>query len=212
MRRASLLLLLAGCGRSGEVDFPARLAPLEDNTAPRPAPVDGDPYPEVLVVVSGGDADLWWAHARGFVQAPSGLVWEAARVPEVSVDRREVDEWTVTHDTVPEFDHSYTIHNVVRDVLTVEYDSTWVHELQKGTDEAPERVVAQWDKTDGTPFIDLLAGSMVLTPVAPGVTEVELVQHLRASLRDDETIASYLRDLYADLVATVHGDPLSTFD
>lgn len=212
MRHVVFVSLAVGCGRSGEVDFPSRLAPLEDNLAPLPGPVDGDPYPEVLEVVSGGDSDLWWAHARGFVKAPSGVVWAAAREPAVGVDRREVDEWTVEFDTVEGFDDSYTIHNTVKDILTVEYDSTWVHELQKGTEDAPERVVAQWDKTDGTTFIDLLAGSMVLTPVEAGVTQVDLIEHLRASLRDDQTIASYLRDLHADLVATAHGRPLPTFD
>ncbi len=204
------LVALAACSSNDGIDFPARLSPLEENRAPRPK--GGDPVREAFEVVSGGEDGLWWAHGRGFVQAPVGVVWLASRDIDVCVDRREVEEWTVTNDTVPEFDASYTIHNRVQDILTVEYDTTWVHEVQQGTPAQPERVVAQWDKTAGTTFIDLLAGSLELTPTDdPQVTEISMVSHLDAALRDDETIATYLRDYYDDLLDTVHGRPLQEF-
>ena len=204
------LLALSACHSDDGIDFPARLEPLEENRAP--APVGRSLFPESFEVVSGGDRDLWWAHGRGFVHAPVGVVWHHARDIEVCVDRREVESWTVTSDTVPDFDASYTIHNVVKDIITVEYDTTWVHEVQEGTVVHPERVVALWDKTAGTGFIDLLAGSLVLQPADDGVTEVLMVQHMQAALRDDETIARYLRDYFADLVASVHGEPLRRFE
>ncbi|MCA9493582.1 MAG: hypothetical protein KC621_26805 [Myxococcales bacterium] len=204
---------LAACGSSGTEDFPSVLAPLEENQAPWPEGTPSDPYPETLEIVSGGDAELWWAHARGFVHADAADVWAAARDADTVVDRREVDEWEVTPGTVPEFDDSLTIACTVHDVLTISYDLTWVHELQKGEEVAPERVVAQWDKTDGTPFIDTLTGSLVIEPTdRDGITRLEFVEHLKASLRDDETIASYLRDLHASLVATAHGDALPTYE
>lgn len=207
----SLLPLLVACSSNDAVDFPSRLAPLEDNRAPLPTG-PGD-HPEILSIVSGGDADLWWAHGQGYIHAPVDSVWIHARDIEVCVDRREVEAWTSTWGTVPSFDASYTIHNTARDIITVEYDATWVHEVQ-ALDEAdmPSRVVAQWDKTAGTPFIELLAGSVVLEAVEPNVTKVSLVEHLQAPLRDDETIATYLSDYFADLLARTHGEPLPTFD
>lgn len=204
---------LVGCGSSGTEEFPTVLAPLEENKAPWPEGTPSDPFPETLEIVSGGDTDLWWAHARGYVHADALAVWDAARDADTVVDRREVDEWEVTLDSVPEFDDSLTLLCTVHDVLTISYDLTWVHELQKGEPTAPERVVAQWDKTDGTPFIELLRGSLVIEPTEdPDVTRVEMVEHLVASLRDDQTIASYLSDLFASLVATSHGDPLPTYE
>lgn len=207
------LLCLAACGRSGGIDFPDQLTPLEPvNQAPPVAPVSGDAHPEVLSVVSGSglvDEDgeeVYWAHARGFVKADLEHTWLAAQDIDVCVDRREVAEWTVTWDTVPEFDVSYTIHNVVRNVLTVRYDMTWVHERQSG-----ERVVIRWDLTDSPGVISILRGSAVLHPVADGVTEIELIAHLQATLRDEATLESYLRDTYADLLAVVHGRPLQPF-
>jgi hypothetical protein len=201
----------ACAGSSEDEPLPDRLSPLEENRAPAPAAVDGDPYPEVLSVISGGDGSLWWAHARGYVGAPASVVWEALSDPEVGVDRREVEEWSVTWEVAPQFDRSYVVHNVVRDVLTVEYDLTWLHELQEGSEQVPERVVGVWEKTDGTAFIDLLAGSFVLTPVTADVTEIALVEHLKAPLRDDGTLVSYLRDLHESLVARVHGQPLPAY-
>ena len=217
----------AGC-RSGpglplEIDA---LTPLEPNRAPAPDPVGDDPYPEVLEVVSGGDGDPWWAHGRGYVQAPFADVWAATIDPDVGVDRREIDEWTVTDDPRATLDASYRVENVARDVLTVRYELWWRHERQtedpatadgdEGDDSAPDPVVTsvtRWDKTDGTNFIDLLAGSIVLRPVegAADVTEIELIEHLDAALRDDETIASYLRDLHASIVAAAHGEALPSW-
>lgn len=215
MLRTCLLLVLVGCGRSGEVDFPARLAPLEEvNKAPTVKPIDGDPYPEILSVAAGqGHIDedgneVYWAHARGHIKADLATVWGAAQVIDVCVDRREVNAWTVTQDTVPEFDVSFTIHNTVHDILTVNYDTTWVFELQEGSEDAPELVMAQWDKTEGPKVIDILRGSLVLRAVDDQVTEIELMEHLKATLRDEQTIARYLRDYYADLVAETHGRPL----
>lgn len=209
-----LLALIVGCGESGEIDFPARLGPLEDtNKAPAVTPVGT----EALNVV-GGDGyvdeegnEVFWAHARGYVAADIREVWTAAANPDVNVDRREADEWTVDHDTVPAFDPSYTIHNTVYDIIKVEYDITWVHELQEGSEDAPALVVAQWDKTGGSSVIDILRGSMVLRSVGAGVTEIELVEHLKAALRDEETIERYLQDLYDSIVAEAHGRPLPTY-
>jgi hypothetical protein len=204
----AVALTLWGCGKPAVVDFPSELAPLEENKAAWPSPTEDAEFPETLSVVSGGDDTLWWAHARGYVGAPADEVWQHLRDPDADVDRREVDEWEVVDGTVPRFDDSYTIRCVVHDLLTIEYDLTWVHELQEGTEAAPERVVAQWDKTDGTSFIDLLAGSLVLEPEGDEVTRLEYVEHLDAALRDDETIAQYLSDLHASIVALSHGEPL----
>lgn len=202
-------LLAVACGNNDGIDFPSRLAPLEgNNLAPTPEGTAADPWPEAIELTGGETEDWYWAHARAFVHASVDTTWRAASTVEVCVDRREVDSWSVTHDTVPAFDISYTIHNRVEDLVAVEYDVTWVHEQQGGDADRATRVVAQWDKTDGSRFIDLLEGSVLLLEVTPEITEVQLIAHLDASLRDEQTMISYLRDYYDDLVATAHGEPL----
>jgi hypothetical protein len=192
------------------------LAPLEENLATPPAARADEPYPEELGIVSGGDSALWWAHAAGYIHATTAATWLAAQDPEVGLDRREVDEWSVTDDPRPELDASYIVHTVVHDIVTIEYDVWWRHEVQLGTVEEPEQVVVVWSKTEGTSLldpIDLLQYSMVLSPVE-GEDEVvllEVVGHLDAPQVDDGTLVSYLLDLHASLVAAVNGEPLPEY-
>jgi len=202
-------LLLIACRSDDAIDFPSRLAPLDDdNLAPYPEPIAASDHPEAIALVGGETDEHYWAHGRAWVHASVDEVWAAARDIEVCVDRRAVEEYSVTRDTVPEFEYSYTIHNLVRDVVTVEYDITWVHEQQAGDVDRATRVVAQFDKTDGTGFIDLLAGSVLLIEVEPDLTEVQLIEHLDAALRDEQTLIQYLNDYYVDLRARTHGEPL----
>lgn len=212
---AALLPFVAGCfGPPEEVDFgdPSLLGPLEDvNLAPEVPAQDGDPFPEMLSMVSGEDEenDRYYAHARAWVKADSAKVWEALRDADVTADRRAVDAWDVVEaNALPEFDFSYVVHNEVNDVISVQYDLTWVHELQDGTLDAPQTVAIQWSKTDGTGFINLLSGSVVIERVDSGLCEIQLIEHLRAAARDESTLEAYLEDLYADILAFVNDEPL----
>jgi hypothetical protein len=202
-----VLWSLVAC-RHEEETFPAQLSPLEANRAEWP-----DPSTEEVAVASGGDSELWWAHTRGYVHAPLEEVWEGLADPDVVVDRREVDVWEVTRDPLPEFERSWLVHHVVQDVITIDYDLTWAWEVQAGTPASPTKVVARWEKTAGTPFIDVLEGTLVLEPLPedPDVTGISAVEHLKAALRDDATIVQYLEDLHRSIVAASHGEPLPTW-
>lgn len=197
-----LSLLLLACGSPTPIDFGFALEPLEDCTAPA--------VPGELSVVSGEDEveDWFWSHARGTVDASPDAVWAALQNADVIADRREVDVYTLSPATDLGFDPAYRVDNEVNDILTVNYELTWVHEVQAGTPTAPERVVVRWDKTDGTPFIDLLSGSIELVALEEGTTELLLVEHLRAAARDEATIEAYLTDLFADTTAFATGQPL----
>lgn len=208
-----LVLFLAGCWGDEKTKFPEGLEPLEENTAPAPAGTAEDPHPETIELVDGTRMGFAWVHGRGFVHAPITTVWAAAREPEVCVDRRKVARWSVEHVEMPDeqYDFEYVIHNEVDDVITVEFDITWRHGAVEGTLEAPELVVANYQKTWGTTFISILRGTVVLTPVDETTTEVALVEHLRASASDGTEVRSYLRDYFESIVARSHGAPLPTY-
>ena len=208
LRWIPALLALAACGRNQGIDFPANLGALEANRAPS---IEGDGFPEVVVFASGKDDGLYWAHGRAYVHGSVDAVFEALQRPRVLLDRREVTSYEVSWDTEPAYEVSLTLHQLVDDVITVEYDTTWVMERQSAGASGTTQVAAQWNKTDGTPFIELLAGSMLVTEAAPGVAELEMVSWLEAALRDEKTLESYQRDLHADVVAAVSGERLPSY-
>jgi len=215
-RTIPLLLVAAlptagsGCLGSSETEFPAGLEPLDEVGAPWPGG-DGE-HPETLSTAHGSTDDYDWVHARGYVHAPLAEVYPALRVPEVNVNRRQVDEWSVTWDVEDGYDHSYALDLVVHDIITIEYRITWRHGLIEGTDDAPLLTAARYQKTDGTDVIRLKEGSVVATEVEDGLTGLELVERMDSLRSDHDTIESYLRDMYADLLAVAHGEPLPTYD
>jgi len=207
----ALVALLGGCDSNEATVFPSGLEPLEECTASAPEPTDGELFPEKVNFTSGTKEEFSWVHGRGFVHAPLAKTWAAMREPEVCVNRREVDEWTVEHDVETGYDFSYRIHNVVHDIITVEFDVTWRQGAVSGTVEEPEVVGTRFQKTFGTTYIDLMAGSIVARAKDAETTEIELIEHLKATGKGPETPLNTMRDYFDSVVALVHGKPLPTY-
>lgn len=208
----ALLALLAGCGRSVVTEFPPGLEPLEESKAPWPTGTSDDRYPEEIELVGGTSDEYYWAHARAYVKAPLEDLFPVLCTPAVNVDRREVDEWEVEYDVEKGYDCSYAIYNVVHDVVDVEFTITWRHGVTRGEKSDPEQVNSRWQKTEGTTFIELLEGSIEAVIIDDDVAGLAIVEHLDAIQSDESTITSYLRDMYASIVAAAHGEPLPDYD
>ena len=204
-------LLLAGCWGNKEVEFPAGLEPLEANTAPWPEAAGGDDYPEALELVSGQDEWLW-AHGRGYVHASLADTWEALRDPDVNVDRRRVASFETTWDVPQEYDYCYRIHMVVEDLVTLEWDIDYNHGVINGSLDAPEVVGIRWFKSEGSAFIDMLVISIAAYELEDDVTALEFVYWLDATATSEEDLPQYLTDLFVDVVAFAHDEPLPEYE
>ena len=122
--------------------------------------------------------------------------------PPLHADHAKLE---IEHDVEEGYDYSYRIHNVVRDIVTLEFDVTWRQGAVEGTVEAPTRVGIRYQKTAGSDYIDLLRGSIVLTAVGDEVTAVEMIEHLQAAAGAGQAeIEAYFRDLFADTLEFVH--------
>ncbi len=206
-------VLLVGCFDQVDTPFPPGLEPLEaENLAPDPAPVDGDPYPEQLSTVRSYALDTTdrtpSVHARAYVHAPLATVWEALRNPDVDADRRVFSSWSSMPLDEPEYDYSYIVHAVIVNVITVEYDVTWRHAVVLGTLEEPELIAVRYQKTFGSTAIQDLRGSIVARAVTPDVTEIEIIEYLRSVSSGHTAIESFLHDMYEEVLALSHGEPL----
>lgn len=208
----SLLASLSACGGDGATTFAPGLEPLETSTAARPAAPSGQQCPEAFNVVTGDTGAYSFGHGRGCLHATLAQVWEAMRDPEVSVDRRRVGEFTVTRNVEPQYPVSFRVHNVVHDIIDIEFDLTWRLGPIEGTNDEPRVVSARYQKTYGSTYIDVLAGSIVARPIDGDVTEIEVVRHLKGTGVGTEEIEQYLRDYFASVVARVHGMPLPRYN
>jgi hypothetical protein len=203
----STILLSAACQSEIKSVFPEGLAPMDDeNKATPPADMS-----ETLTVVNGSSAMYVWADAAGYVHAPIEAVWAAFRNHDACVDRRNVDKYTVDMDGVePSYLYSWVVHNEVDSVVTVMFDNTWRTDVIEGTADAPDLVAGRWQKTDGTSFIKLLAGSFSAKRIDDQTTEVEIEEHLDA-LQENGEPQSFLSDYFGSVVAIVHNQPLPTY-
>lgn len=205
-----MLAFLLAC--AAPETYPEGLEPLEDNTADWPKATDDEEYPETVEIKSGEEDDYDWAHARGYVHAGMLPTWDVLQNPDVGVDRRRVDEWTVTEDTDKDYSVSYTVNNVVHDVITIDFDVAWIEDVARGTDELPTAIAGRWEVVEPDGIIVALAGSFVLIYEAPDVSGLELIYHLNTAQRDPENPPKVMQDMYDSVVAVAAGDDLPVYE
>lgn len=201
------LLLLTACFGSGETPFDDGVEPLESMVVDPPADLAED---FVLHLEEG--EDYTWGHLRGYIHGPLPQVWQSFQDDDVVVNRRRVAEWEARRDVETGFDFSMALDVLVEDIIDVEYTVTWRHGAI-GEVEDPDKVSMRWQKTEGSTLIDLLEGSVLLLPTEdPDITEVQMIEHLKAPLTSPEEIEELLGDVWADARDRTHGRPLQTFD
>lgn len=207
-----LACALVACDSQVVTEFPDGLEPLEEeNLAPLPEPEPGQPHPERIEIVAGVEPDFEFAHGRGYVHASLAKVWEALRTPEVCIDRREVNEWTVTYDVEEGFDVSFRTHNTVHQLATVHFDVTWRQAVVEGTANVPQLVLVRGQKTEGTSYITYLADSVVARRVEDDVTELEFIRHIKAIAAGRREAEQFIADFYESIRAVAQGEPLPTY-
>lgn len=200
------LPLLTACQKDVVTEFPDGLEPLEDTLL-----VDApEGYAEEVNVASGEGDDYAWAHARGYLSAELDQAVDCMRQGEIMVDRRSVDEWTITDLDDPQYDFSVEIWNLVYDLVDVEFTNQWRQSVVEDA-EYGEVLAVRWQKTEGSDFLPLLEGSMLFLPVDEGVLEVQIIEHLDALIDPEETAAQTIEDYYTELRAHVKGEDLPSY-
>jgi hypothetical protein len=200
-----MILLLFACGPT-ETTFPAGLEPVEANTTEFPAD-----EAEAIVLASREGDDGTWTQGAGYFHASLADVWATIQVPDICADRRHVTSYTVTEDTDAAYDVSFQIHNVVEDVITIEFTNDWRQGLVSGDVDDPEIVGVRWQKTEGSSLLALLEGSIVLTAVDDDVTSLEMVEHLDAVQTGPDDTEGFIQDFYDSARIVVHGGDMPVY-
>ncbi len=209
---AAMLAAVGSCGGNEITVFPPGLEPLERNTASFPAGRPENQYPEELNLVSGEVPGMYfWTHARGYINVPVARAWEALREPDVCVDRRQITEWMVTRDVEPGYDYSFRLHDIVRNVITIDFDMTWRSSSVEAGDGGPLSVALRFSKTAGSTFITLSTAFILARHVNANTTSFDMVYHIKAFAQDVARTEAFVRDYFASAVAFAHGRPLPTY-
>ncbi len=204
MRRALLIIVLAGCQHNVKTPFPAGLEPLEDN----PVPEETSPYDETLVFASK-DTDYIHVYARGYVLVPPAQYWAAVLVPQPYVATCSTTSQTYDENNDPDYEYSLLIHYTYVDVLTVQWDDQWRFGVVEGNDAAPTLAMAKHQKTQGSSFISLSEGTIeLLATDDPDVTELSFVEHLNATSASTDQVTKNIQHNYDVLKALAHGQPV----
>ncbi len=206
-----ILAFGASCFGNELTEFPPGLEPVAENTASLPVGTSEDPYPERLEQVHGDGGDFLFSHSRGYVHASAEAVLNALRDPEVVSDRRSTTSHTVMFGLEPDYDFSMKLSYIVEDVITVEWDEDWRYGILEGSAESPKFGAIAFQKVFGTSFINRLEGSMYFDRIEDNVVEVGFVEQLSASRTESDKIASYQRDVFNNILASVRGNPLPQF-
>jgi hypothetical protein len=205
-----------GCGLKLRTPPPG-FEPLDATNQAVPPTSTTEAHPELLNIVKGHDDtnDFDWAEAQGFVHASVAEVAAALQDANVLADRRQLTSWSSaanTADTVA--DDSFTI-NCVTKQLSLTYVVGWRELATQGTKSDPVVYVARSDLLKsasvlGMDVMGLLSDSIVLGVVDPTTTSFAMIRHRNSLQSSPADAAQYVNDVYASVVAKVHGNPLPT--
>ena len=194
--------------------FPDIIEPIEELRIDAPAGTDSDPYPEDFVMLSSDEGEYAWVHLRGYIKTDMAQAWSAIRSDLVYINHRSVTEYSVEELELPEYDYAYLVHNFSENIVDVEFDNEWRHAAVEGTVDSPERVAIRWQKIAGTEFIQMMEGSIQIVAVPDGrkdVVEVQVIEHLTATLDQEGKIIEFVSDLYERWRLYVHGEDLPDY-
>jgi hypothetical protein len=191
---------------SGTDDSGSRDRPRPDNPPiPRDRPTKfcrkdaSGNYPDALDVSSGETNDYIWARGGGCLHRNIKDVWAAA-LNQSLMDWNDVDEHRSSRLTAPaNVSHYYSAHYEVHNIITVRWDMDWYHSVQRGSLQAPERILVNYKKVNGTSYISYWEGNFILEKVNDEVTSFAMANQINASRNNEEDTRGAVRDVYNKL-------------
>ena len=183
-------------GKENKTSFPNGLEPLSEMFIEPPLAGYAD---ENWVSASQDEGDYAWAQGRGYIHGSIDEVWEKLRLPEVFINHDEVVEYQITNVEPPEYDYHFIAYNRSENIIEVEFENEWRHGALDNRDGNIEQVGVRWQKISGTEFIQSLEGSIQMIQMNDAdteVVEVQVIEHLTATLNQEDNAKSYIDGLW----------------
>jgi hypothetical protein len=112
-----------------------------------------------------------------------------------SVDESRLEKRTPP----PENTHYFHNYYQVNEFIKVKWFMDWYHSVKRGTPQAPETVLINFKKTEGTSYIPYWEGSIRLEKVNDQVTSFRMGNQIKASRQNEEDVRGAVNDVYVKL-------------
>ena len=95
----------------------------------------------------------------------------------------------------------------------MEFTNEWRHVGNLDDKAEVSDVVAFWQKTEGTEFIQLMEGSVEIIPVEgeDEVVEIRIIEHLKATLDQEANAVEFVTDMAERWRLVGHGESIPTY-
>lgn len=199
---AGALVLCGGCFGNTTTDFPEGLEPLEDNLVPARDTAG-------IEFVDGDNGSYAWVHARARLEATPADVWAAAKDPDVMVAVCSTDAHEIAPDAEAGYELSFQVSYQVDEIIDVAWDELWRYGTIEGVPEMPTFGMIRYQKVYGSELISTLEGSIqVHATDDPGITEIEMIEHLAAAGGTREDMRATMQHRHDSLAAVTAGGAL----
>lgn len=150
----------------------------------------------------GGEAKTYkWGNGGGCIMRPLREVWAvSANQPVMKWNDVTRSSYTRGFDLPsPHVVLLFNVHYEVDDFITVKWDMSWSHSLQRGTSTKPEKILITYAKYNGTSYIEYWEGSIFISQVTPEVTSLFMQNQIDASRTSVEDAVATVAEVFHKL-------------
>ncbi len=179
------------------------LQAMEANRVKGPKAEPSTRFPEKLAMLFSDGSEYTWGHARAYIHAPVEQVWSIFKRPATVLDVREIDSQVVTRRKVAGDEFGFLADFEVDQILfNIKWRERWRYGTLPGSAQGRPGRLVRFAKISGTSFISLMEGAFIVREASASTTEVEMVFHLDATNSGKDTIRTYFKYVFAQLIKT----------
>ena len=206
---ASALLMFSSCSKNKADPFdrpPTQELQGAGDRSRFCSPDAAGKYSEAVTVEKGEEGDSYiWGQGGTCVMRPLREVWAVSQNQPLMVwSKVSSSDYKVRSDLPSGISFFYEVNYVVHNLLTVDWTMEWYHSIKQGTEKAPQQILINYKKVNGTTYIRYWEGSIWLDQIQPNVTAVTIRNQVNASQQGLDEVEITVREV---LQKFREGDP-----
>jgi hypothetical protein len=176
---AAVLSMMAACGSAPDTPVTGdQRIPIRPDETQYCQPLS--PNPEASTI-SSGEGEYFWAEGGTCIRRPLREAWAVIHNTELMNWRGTTSYKVMDAGGIPDgFTHHTKIEYAVKKfMVTTTWIMEWHHSIQAGSFEEPNKIVVNYQRTEGTQHIEYWQGSIVLEALQDGTTAFWMRDQIR---------------------------------